>query len=235
MKDILDRVVREARDSLRENLISIVLYGSHARGEATPKSDVNLLFVVTDHSPEALAPLTKLAPSWMKKRVAPPVIFPQQQIARSLDTFALEFLEMAAARNVLYGEDPFANFAPDWATVRAELEREARQKRIALTRRWLAAGGKSAALRSLCADTVSGYLTLLRGAVMLERKQAAALTVDAVFAELAKQAWFRKEVWLRLRSVAAGQTKLSTADLQILTRHFLEQAIALVQWLDGME
>jgi len=224
-------IVREAQSALGENLMSVVLYGSHARGEATQKSDVNLLFVVEDHSPQRLSPLGRLVPAWMKKRVVPPVIFPQQQIARSLDTFALEFLDMAAARRVLYGEDPFENFAPDWTTVRTELEREARQKRIALQRRWLAANGKSAALRSLCADTASGYMTLLRAAVMLQRKQSSALTTETILSEMAEQKWFRKDVWMRLRAAA----RIERTELPTLVRDYLQQAIALAEWLDGME
>ncbi|MBU0507660.1 nucleotidyltransferase domain-containing protein [bacterium] len=235
MKDLLDRIVGEAQTALGENLLAVVLYGSHARGEATAKSDVNLIMIIRDQSAEKLAPLAKLMPAWLKKRVAPPVILQQDQIGRSLDTFSLEFVEMAAARKVLFGDDPFVNFSPDWAAVRRDLEREARQKRIALTRRWLAAGGKDAILRALITDTVSGYFTLLRGTLMLKRKEILSLTNDAVLTELGGKSWFRQEVWARLRAVAMGKTKIGGAELQTLMNDYLQQAVALTRRLDELE
>jgi uncharacterized protein len=48
---LLDPAVRSIRRVEGDNLVSIVLFGSRARGEATPESDVDLLVVVNEASP----------------------------------------------------------------------------------------------------------------------------------------------------------------------------------------
>lgn len=45
---VLERFAAQAKEVLRDNLVSIVLFGSRARGEARPDSDVDLLLVVKD-------------------------------------------------------------------------------------------------------------------------------------------------------------------------------------------
>ena len=233
MKIDLDTLTAQAREALGENLVSLVLYGSHARGDATAGSDVNLFIVVRDHGPSALKGLFKLVPAWMKKGVAAPVIFRADQLPRSLDSFAVEFAEMAAARRVLYGEDPFKDLAPDWNVVRRELEREARQKRIALTRRWLASGGNSKVYPLIFAETVPGYLALLRMTLLYLKRTAETATLEAVMSELVKrEPWLKPEVWWRLRSIAKRQTKANATELEQLMHEYLRQAILLVKALD---
>lgn len=47
-KSITDRIVEVYKSYLGENLVSIVLFGSQARGDATPKSDYDLFIVARD-------------------------------------------------------------------------------------------------------------------------------------------------------------------------------------------
>ena len=59
-KPLLDRFISDVQVSLGENVVSIVLYGSVARGEAGPESDVDLLLVLEEASPiyrERLRPI----------------------------------------------------------------------------------------------------------------------------------------------------------------------------------
>jgi predicted nucleotidyltransferase len=233
MKIDLETITSQTRDALGENLVSIVLYGSHARGDASAGSDVNLFIVVRDHEPDTLGPLLKIVPQWMKKGVAAPVIFRLDQVPRSFDSFAIEFADMAAARRVLYGDDPFKDFAPDWDTVRKELEREARQKRVALSRRWLAAGGNAKVYPLIFAETVPGYFALLRNTLQYLKGTVSAITVDGAVSELAeREKWFKADVWWRLRSIARRQSKANAAELETLMRAYLSQAMSLVEALD---
>jgi predicted nucleotidyltransferase len=45
---ILDRFAAEAQEILGDNLVSLILFGSRARGNAHPDSDVDLLLVLKD-------------------------------------------------------------------------------------------------------------------------------------------------------------------------------------------
>lgn len=64
-RESIPEVVREVRDRLHilygESLQQLVLYGSHARGEAQPGSDVDLLVVLDDFQ-DAEDELRRMAP-----------------------------------------------------------------------------------------------------------------------------------------------------------------------------
>jgi predicted nucleotidyltransferase len=45
LKNLAEKYARLARENLGTNIISVTLFGSVARGEATPNSDIDLLIV----------------------------------------------------------------------------------------------------------------------------------------------------------------------------------------------
>ena len=234
IQKLLAQITSEAQAALNGNLVSLVLYGSHARDEATPKSDINLFMVVRDSHVSKLDPLAKVVPSWIKHGVTAPVIFEQEQLARSLDTFAVEFLEMASSRKVLAGEDPFANFVPDWQAVRWELEQEAREKTVALKRQWLASGGKDKALRAIIAHTVPGFLAILRGTLHVQQKSLQPISTQRIFEGDVHWPGFEPKVWRQLWETAKGLHFPPTSQVNQMMRDYLEQARSLVRHLDGL-
>lgn len=231
---ILGQVTNEAREALGDNLVSFLLYGSQVRGDATPNSDINLFLIVRDCSVPHLAPLQKLVPEWSRHRVTAPVVFEYDQISRSLDTFALEFLEMAASHRMLAGEDPFVNFAPDWEAVRRELEEEAREKTILLQRRWFATGGRDKLMRATVIETVPGYLALLRGTLHVQRQSAKPILTDAIFAGEVHYPNFDPQAWQKLWETSKGLHFPTTSQLTQLLKDYLEQARILVKHIDGL-
>ena len=68
---LLDRFVRLVRETLGDRVISIVLYGSVARGTAGPKSDVDVLLVLEDAEPVYRERLRPLLPILRRLRKAP--------------------------------------------------------------------------------------------------------------------------------------------------------------------
>jgi len=86
---------------------SVVLYGSAARADWVPgRSDVNLLVLLDDTSPNALRRLTPAVTAWHTKGFAPPLIMGLDEWQRSADVFPIEIADMQAAHRVLCGADP---------------------------------------------------------------------------------------------------------------------------------
>lgn len=236
MQKTLDLITTEAKQALGDNLVSLVLYGSHARGDAHERSDINLLLLVNDKSPTALRQLPPVVSGWMKHQALPPVVFSAEQFQRSFDSFALEFAEIAAARKVLAGSDPFLTFRPDWEAIRRELEHEARRKRIELQRRWLAAGGNTKLYPAIVKDTLRGFLTLIRGALLLENRKLEPISIGRALDELHRWPWFDAVSWRTLRElIVDGGTRPKDSELPALMDAYLLQAFALSKFLDEMK
>jgi predicted nucleotidyltransferase len=70
-KPVIDRFVALVEDALQDNLVSAVLYGSVARGEARPESDVDLLLILEQASPVYWERLQLLMPILRQLRRLP--------------------------------------------------------------------------------------------------------------------------------------------------------------------
>jgi predicted nucleotidyltransferase len=237
MQKTLDQITTEAKQALGENLVSLVLYGSHARGDAHERSDINLLLLVNDKSPQALRALPPVVSGWMKLQALPPVVFSAEQFRRSFDSFALEFAEIAAVRKVLAGVDPFLTFQPDWEAIRRELEHEARRKRIELHRRWLATGGNAKLYPAIIKDTLRGFLSVIRGTMLLENRRLEPITIVDALDELRRWPWFDADGWRKLRSFVldGGNERPKEEEWPGLMDTYLLQAFALAKFLDEMK
>ena len=103
-----ERMVRELAQALGDRLVSVVLYGSAARGDfQQATSDVNLLVVLDSLAPDRLEALSGAFGGWTRKKQPLPRVFSKELIAESADVFPIEFLDLQSRRQVLHGEDPF--------------------------------------------------------------------------------------------------------------------------------
>ncbi len=106
LQQTLDRTVGELKRRLGENLHSLVLYGSAAKETAREDSDLNLLIVLEESTPEAHAAIAET----IRGRVRiEPVILGRRLLERSLQAFAVKFLSIRRHRRVLHGADPLAD------------------------------------------------------------------------------------------------------------------------------
>src|SRR4029453_2135373 len=108
IKEALNGLVEDLKATHGDNLASIVLYGSAAAGDQVElRSDYNLLIALNRITPEDL----RLAPppmrEWQRWGHPLPVYFTVEELSDAADVFPIEFYQMANARIVLYGHDPF--------------------------------------------------------------------------------------------------------------------------------
>jgi predicted nucleotidyltransferase len=231
-----EHIIAEAAEkitaALDTNLSALVLYGSHARGEAHARSDINLFVLVRNNSPEELIGLLQVVPALGKKNVAPLVLFGEDGFRASQDTFALEFLDMAASRRVLAGQDPFENFTPHWNGLRTEIEREFRIRSMQLLRMWFLSAQKPAALKGLIRGSLSSFLSLLRGIVALEKKQVLSIPHEELLGEITGERGLTPELWKRFWQVAREEVKLNADDLRKLFHDYLSEIRKLTVYID---
>lgn len=110
-----------------ENLEAAALYGSLVGGGYTPgQSDVNLLLVVRDASPAALAPGGNLLRAAAAQLRAVPFILTRAELHASADVFPIKFLLMRHHHEPLSGPDVLAELEVTEANLRLRCEQELR-------------------------------------------------------------------------------------------------------------
>src|SRR5258708_14856927 len=103
--EALKNLVERLHEAAKDNLESIILYGSAARGDFhDAHSDLNVLCILRSLRAAELARVSAVGKGWATARHQPaPLFFSSQELHRSLDVFAIAFLAMPHSHAVPYG------------------------------------------------------------------------------------------------------------------------------------
>ena len=164
----LTEIVRRLQEASGDNLQSIVLYGSTARGDFhASKSDLNLLCVLKSARAAELARIASVVRWWCGPMREPaPRIFTQEELVRSADVFSIELLDIGAAHRVLFGEDLVAEIEVPMNLHRVQVEHELRIALQKLRDHFLRASDNEQQLREVYAKSISSISVLLRHFLM---------------------------------------------------------------------
>jgi len=94
--------------------------------------------------------------------------------------FPIEFHQMAKARVVLYGQDPFDIVKLSDANLRHQTEYELRSKLIQLRRMYIPASTSVEKLCDLMSDSLASFAALFRAVLMLHGEEAPVAKPDCV-------------------------------------------------------
>jgi len=160
----LTEIVRRLQEAAGENLQSIVLYGSAARGDFhAQKSDLNLLGVLRSAKAAELARIASVVRWWCGPMREPaPRFFTQEELARSADVFSVELLDIGEAHRVLFGEDAVADIEVPMNLHRVQVEHELRIALQKLRDHFLRSSDNEHQLREVYAKSISSISVLLR-------------------------------------------------------------------------
>ncbi len=160
-EDIFGEFEKDIKDIFAEGLISLILYGSAARGRYVPKkSDINFLIVLTENGIERFYSALPLIKKWKKRRVSTPLFFTEDYIGSSLDSFLIEFLNISSYYKVVFGKDVFENIKIDRKNLRLQLEREMKGKLLNLRQAYFQGAGDSKSAVQLIHDSLGAFLSL---------------------------------------------------------------------------
>ncbi|MBN1760622.1 MAG: nucleotidyltransferase domain-containing protein [Chitinispirillaceae bacterium] len=154
-----------------KDIVSIVLYGSAAGGDFHPqRSDINLLIVVSDMSPELIARSEPLQKKYERQRVARPLFMDTAYIAASVDSYPMEFLDMKGCYRVLYGEDVLAQVKVSIGDLRLQVERELKGKWLHLLQEFSSARVSRKRMEQLIGISLKAFSPVFRGLLTLKEK-----------------------------------------------------------------
>jgi predicted nucleotidyltransferase len=181
VQEALNGLVEDLRATHGANLASVVLYGSVAAGDHIElRSDYNLLIALNRITPEDLRQAQAPMREWQRLGHPLPVYFTVEELSDAADVFPIEFHQMANARVLLYGRDPFEFVKLSDANLRHQAEYELRSKLIQLRRLYIPASVSVEKLCDLMSDSLSSFAALFRAVLMLHGQDAPVSKPDCV-------------------------------------------------------
>lgn len=181
VKEALNGLVEDLRATHGANLACVVLYGSAAAGDHIElRSDYNILIALNRITPEDLRQAQAPMREWQRLGHPLPVYFTMEELKDAADVFPIEFHQMANARVVLYGHDPFELVTLSNANLRHQTEYELRSKLIQLRRLYIPASVSIEKLCDLMSDSLSSFAALFRAVLILHGQTAPVSKPDGV-------------------------------------------------------
>ena len=103
--------VTAARQVFRDDLRSVILYGSGAEGRLRPTSDINLVLVLSSFDPaKATAVRSQFSYAESACRLTAMFLL-ESEVVSAVELFAQKFSDILRRHRVLYGPDPFASLS----------------------------------------------------------------------------------------------------------------------------
>ena len=165
---MINDFVSRLRTAAGANLESVILFGSAVAGDFHPEfSNVNLFCVIRDSSFAALQALVPAVKWWDSQKQPPPLFMTRDEIARSVDVFTIELIDMQQHHRVLFGEDVVQGLSIPANLHRVQVEYELREKLALLRQHLLLASGNDSRMWELLTRSVSSFVTLFRHALIV--------------------------------------------------------------------
>ena len=228
----LTQLVTRLKNAAGSNLLSVILYGSAATDEFHPEhSDLNILCIMRDLSREELSKLHAASSWWAKKGHPAPLFFTQNELHHSADIFAIELLDIKAARRILYGEDVIAALAVPTDRHRMQVERELRNNALRLRQLYVMKAGDSRKTLELMLSSISTFVALFRHALLALGEEPPSTKRAAVErARLALE--FDPSPFHTLLDVREGRKRQREVDVQATFDKYLHAIVKATEEVD---
>jgi len=176
--------VTAARQAFRDDLRSVILYGSGAEGRLRPTSDINLVLVLSSFDPaKATAIRSQFSYAESAGRLTAMFLL-ESEIASAMELFAQKFSDILRRHRVLYGPDPFTSLSVPRSAEIWRLKQVLLNLALRLREAYVEYGSTPERISRLIADSAGPIRSCAATLFELERK--AAIPPKEALAEFAR-------------------------------------------------
>ena len=232
--DIFQEITDNYKNIFEDDLISIILYGSGAKGEYQYKiSDINFIIILTENGIDNLQKCLPLIPKWQRRNVSTPLFLTEKYINSSLDTFPIEFLNMNMNYQLVYGEDLLAAIEIEEEDLRLQCERELRGKLLHLREEFLNSARYPRQLKTLISQSISAFTSIFTILLKLANVDLPTKRED-IFKKTAEIFNLNYSIFEVLLQIRDKKKKISKQQLHTLIEQYIREIKKLTQAVDKL-
>jgi predicted nucleotidyltransferase len=218
MEKLLQDWVKELKDELGNNLVSVILYGSAVRGEHVPaRSDVNLLLVFRKLGLKQITKTGELLRRKLRRQLPQLVFWTEEELKHAWDVFPLEFEDIRENHQCLVGKDPFVKRKVDKKRIRYQIEFELRSKLLTMRDTWLRSNRDKYALEMFLVKAGNSFDYLIREAARV----------------LGKKLAMPRDIFEKIKKVKKKEIRLKRVELQHLFHQLHEAVESAIRKIDA--
>jgi len=223
VRKVIEPYILKLLEIHKENVISIVLYGSATGKNFIPKkSDINLAVVLKNLEFKELKSSLKLIDYGMGRRISAPLFLSLSRIETSKDTFPIEFIEIKENNILVYGKDVFSGLKIDEANLRLFCKREIEGKLIRIRQAYLEIGLKKKGVEALMKESMNSLIPVFR-AMLRFKIQNVPVDKEQVLIEFCNHFGLAKDVFIAILKDRMNDEKIRGEDAEVFFEKYLKE------------
>ena len=155
-------VVDDLQRIFGDRLDAVVIYGARRHGP------VPSLVLVRSLTIEDLTACATRRSVWQRAGASTPLLLTRADFARSLDAFPIEYGEILATHDVVFGQNPFNGLSVKREDLRRACEVQVKSHLLHLREDYLEGGGRPSDVELLVRESAPGFAVLLRNLARLD-------------------------------------------------------------------
>jgi predicted nucleotidyltransferase len=215
-----------------DNVHSVHIVGSAVTEDFDEKtSDINSIFALRRMDLKFIEVIAPLGKKYGKKRIAAPLIMTPEYILRSLDVFPIEFHDFKLIHQTVMGEDVLGGTDINLTDLRHQCEREIKSKLIGLRQGYISSQGDKKLIVESFVRSISGYMPLFRGIILLMGKEPPILKHE-VIAALSVCTGVETGIFSRIIDIKRGRIKPDKEELDTIFENYYEATEKIGKLID---
>ena len=183
-KTARDIILPVLKDCFKDNLKSVILYGSSASDTFNSRySDLNILVLLDTSSTDAIFQLGKKSGSIFRKYRITALVLTVESFINSADVFPMEYNDIADRHVLLYGDDAVGKLEITRTNLRHQLEERLRGLSNQIRQIVLNSRGSRRLLKANIGMLPGAVKTILRSALRLKGVSVNNMPDDMLFSE----------------------------------------------------
>ncbi len=228
----LDKFVEELKNTLGDNLLSIIAFGSQANVEDT-KSNLNLMIVTDQLTAENLYDISKPVKKWVKGKNPIPVIMNKDEWYSSFDVYAIEYADIKENYRIIYGEDLVPSICINKYFLRLQCESELKSLLLKYKNNFLMNIKSDREMKKVLNNVIKTMLVIFRSVLRLHDSAVPYRAVDII--EFASNYLsFNKIVMSKIAKVKYENEDYTKQELLFIEAELVKDIQNILRQVDAM-
>lgn len=228
----LDKFIEELKNTLGENLLSVIAFGSQANVEDA-KSNLNLMIVTNELTAENLYDISKPVKKWVKGKNPIPVIMNRDEWYSSFDVYAIEYADIRENYRIIYGEDLVPTICINKYFLRLQCESELKNLLLKYKNNFLMNIKSDREMKKLLNNVIKTLLVIFRSVLRLHDSAVPYRAVDII--EFASNYLsFNKIVMSKIAKVRYENEEYTKQELLFIEAELVKDIQNILKQVDAM-
>lgn len=237
MEKILNKFINDLKETFKERLSSVFLYGSYALDYNPGKAaDINIMVIIKDLHAQDLKLAHKFSTAFVKINNSIPIFMDEEEWFNSCDVYAIEYSDIKARNKILYGQDLIQGLKIDKKDLRLQCEREVKNLLIRLRQTYLAKNSDKNVMKNLIKTSSKTFVAAFRTILTLLGQDYPNNNKDVVkaFAEKIKltEIDFDIDMFLKVLEYRDGTVKINDNELDGVVQKLIDTTNSVLKYVD---